>query len=424
MSQASEFLKKHGMSPELVDPVFYADKMLEDMKAGLRGEKSFMPMIPTYIKADGKILKNQPVIVIDAGGTNFRCALAEFTEEGCVLSDVEKYKMPGIDRSATWEEFIAFCAERILPLADKTDTVGFCFSYNVEITPEIDGRVNRIDKEVVILGCEGKFVGRSLSEELAKRGFPGKRVFVLNDTVAALLGASYKLDKSKYSGFIGQICGTGANTCCALPYNRIEKVERNDEVSILINLESGLYAGITQGDFDVVLDDNSNNPGEKIMEKLVSGVYLGELGRLCLLAAAEEGYLSEKAGRKIRALEHVDTSVLDAWASERELDRVCESEEDRSFVVELSIALFDRSARCMCANLIGLMLLMESGKDREKPVCVCAEGSLVDKSRYFRPFLEKYLKEYAEEKLGLYSQLHIGYETTLPGSAAAALLNL
>lgn len=411
------------MSPELVDPVFYAEKMREDMESGLRGEKSFMPMIPTYIRTDGQIVKNRPVIVIDAGGTNFRCGLAEFTEEGCILSEVEKHKMPGIDKSVTWEEFISFCADMILPLTDKTDIIGFCFSYNAEITPDIDGKVIRIDKEVVIKGCEGKFVGRSLSEELAKRGIPGKRVFVLNDTVAALLGASYKLDKSEYSGFIGQICGTGANTCCVLPYNRIGKIERNDDVSILVNLESGLYAGIPQGDFDTLLDDNSANSGEKIMEKLVSGAYLGELGRLCLSAAAEEGCLSESAGRRLQAMESVDTALLDAWASERELDMICETVEDREFVTELSIALFDRSARCMCANLIGIMLLMESRQDASRPVCICAEGSLVDKSRYFRPFLEKYLKEYAGEKLGFTYELHIGYETTLPGSAAAALLN-
>ena len=424
MTNAAEFLKKHRMSPEQVNPAFYAGKMKEDMEAGLRGDKSFMPMIPTYIKTDGEIVKNRPVIVIDAGGTNFRCGLAEFTDEGCEVSGIEKYKMPGIDTPATWEEFISFIADKIQPFAEKTDTIGFCFSYNAEITPEIDGKVIRIDKEVVIKDCEGKLVGKTLSEELAGRGFPGKRVFVLNDTVAALLGASYKLDKSKYSGFIGQICGTGANTCCVLPYSRIEKLERTGDVSILINLESGLYAGFEQGDFDTVLDDNSINSGEKILEKMVSGVYLGELGRLCLVSAADEGYLSEEAGRRIKAMEHVETYVLDAWASERDLEMVCDTEEDREFVAELSTALFDRAARFICANLAGIMLLTGEGKDKNKPVCICAEGSLVDKSRYFRPFLEEHLKKYAEEELGLYSELHIGYETTLPGSAAAALLNI
>ncbi len=423
MNKAAEFLNKHHMSPELVDPIFYAKKMLEDMEAGLRGDKSFMPMIPTYIKAEGVIAKNRPVIVIDAGGTNFRCGIAEFTGEGCALTDVEKHRMPGIEKPATWEEFISFTADKIQRLADKTDLIAFCFSYNAEITPEIDGKVKRIDKEVIITDSAGKLVGKSLSDELERRGVPGKRVFVLNDTVAALLGASYNLDKSKYSGFIGQISGTGANTCCALPYGKIGKIGRNDDVSILINLESGLYAGIEQGDFDRILDRNSNNPNEKIMEKMVSGAYLGELGRLCLLSATEEGYLSDGACNKIKQLDHVDTSILDAWACENKLEMACDTEEDKKFVVEMSIALFDRSARCMCSNLAGIMLLTNCGKDKNKPVCICAEGSLVDKSRYFRPFLEAHLKKYAKDGLGLHSELHIGYETTLPGSAAAALLN-
>jgi hexokinase len=55
-------------------------------------------------------------------------------------------------------------------------------------------------------------------------------------------------------------------------------------------------------------------------------------------------------------------------------------------------------------------------------MCVCAEGSLVQKSRVYRPFLEKYLAEYTAA-LGKQIELRIGNESTLPGSAAAALLN-
>ena len=67
------------------------------------------------------------------------------------------------------------------------------------------------------------------------------------------------------------------------------------------------------------------------------------------------------------------------------------------------------------------MLLTGEGKD--KPVCVCAEGSLVQKSRLYRPCLEKLLREEVAEKLGRHAVLQVSYETTLGGSAAAALLN-
>ena len=74
----------------------------------------------------------------------------------------------------------------------------------------------------------------------------------------------------------------------------------------------------------------------------------------------------------------------------------------------------------MCINLIALTLLTGGGRD--KPVCILAEGSLVQKGRSYRPELEALLARYTAER-GLKLELHVTEETTLPGSAAAALLN-
>lgn len=421
--KALDFIARHGMAPERIDPAEYAEKMRAEMERGLAGEKSTLPMIPTYIKDGGVIAKGVPVAVIDAGGTNFRRGLVTFTDGGYTLEELGKYRMPGTDSPCTWEEFIVFTADKIMPLMDRTDLIGFCFSYNADITPDIDGLVRKIDKEVVVKGSTGKLVGSSLKAELERRGVSGKRVFILNDTVAALLGASSTIDKSAYSGFIGQISGTGTNTCCALPYKRIGKLGRDEDGSILINLESGMYGGMPAGDFDDILDRESHNPGEKYMEKLTAGVYLGELGRLMLNAAADEGLLSAASAEKVRALGKIDASYIDAWACGEKLELVSGNEEDGEFVKTVSLALFERSARCMCANLTAIMLLTGAGEHADKPVCVCAEGSLVDRSRYFRPMLEGFLKDYAGAKLGRYAVLRVGRETTLPGSAAAALLN-
>ena len=420
--KALEFMRRHGMTAA-IDPAEYAEKMRLDMERGLAGEKSAMPMIPTYIRFGGEIPRGVPAAVIDAGGTNFRSGLVTFTEDGYTLEDVTKQKMPGIEKPVTWDEFISFTADRIMPLMDRTQLIGFCFSYSADITPEIDGIVRRIDKEVVITGSSGRLIGASLVEELARRGVTGKRVFILNDTVAALLGSSCTLDKSAYSGFIGQISGTGTNTCCALPYRRIGKLGIDSGESILVNLESGLYDGMPQGEFDVILDRASHNAGEKIMEKLAAGVYLGELGRLMLCAAADEGLLSEGSARRVRALGRIDASVIDAWASGEQLELAADNAADGDFAQTISLELFRRSAKCMCANLTAIMLLTGAGGDALRPVCVCAEGSLVDRSRHFRPMLERYLQEYAAGRFGKHAVMRVSRETTLSGSAAAALLN-
>lgn len=422
-TKAYDFLARHGMLPERVDPAACAPQMAETLEYGLRVHGARVPMIPTYLTNDGAVAAGESAVVIDAGGTNFRCALVTFTGDGYRVDDTVKRPMPGIKSPATWEEFISFVADNITPLMDRADCIGFCFSYSADITPEIDGIVNCIDKEVVITGCEGKPVGASLIAELERRGIVGKRVVILNDTVAVLLGGSALEDKSRYSGFIGQVSGTGTNTCCTLPMNRIKKLNRDEAGSIIVNLESGMYDGIAAGDFDRALDAASNNPGSKQFEKLTAGVYLGELVRRMLNAAADEGLLSEKTAASVRRLAWIDSAVIDGWSAGEKLEEIAAEEEDADFIRTLSQAMFERSARCMCTNLAAIILLTGDGTHKDKPVFVCAEGSLVQHSRCYRSMLEELMEENITGKLGRYAVLKIQDGATMPGSAAAALLN-
>ena len=418
---ARDFLVRHGMDPERIDPDACIGAMRAQMESGLNGGPSSMEMIPTYLSNDGALPYGASAVVIDAGGTNFRCALVRFTEEGPVVSDMHKCRMPGVGESCSWEDFIRFTADRIQPLTEQADVIGFCFSYSAAITPERDGRVLCIDKEVVVTGCEGQLVGASLLAELKRRGVEGKHIVLLNDTVAVLLGGAVNLDKDAYSGFIGQVSGTGTNTCVSLPVSRIGKLGQRGGRGMIVKLESGEYDGIEGGEFDCALDAESHSPGTKRFEKLTAGVYLGQLARLMLRGAADEGLLSTDCAAHVRALPLIDSSVIDAWASGEGFSLLGGDEEDQAFAQEISLALFHRSARCMCVNLLALAELTEGGKDR--PICVLAEGSLVQKGRHYRPELERLLEKYGEQERGLKLELRVGEETTLPGSAAAAVLN-
>ena len=271
----------------------------------------------------------------------------------------------------------------------------------------MDGKVHRIDKEVVITGCEGQLVGASLLSELERRGITGKRVVILNDTVAVLLGGLAG-EQTEGGCAVGQVSGTGTNTCCALPVNRIGKLGRGDSRRMIVNLESGMYDGIPQGDFDREMDRASNNPGIKHFEKLTAGVYLGELCRRMLRAAAEEGELSPETAAKVNALGWIDSAVIDAWAMGEGLEQIAVGEADTAFVQTLCRSMFERSARCMCVNLAGIFLLCGEKQGR-----VCAEGSLVQKGRVYRPMLEALIHQEIEEKLGFQVRFAVGQETTL-----------
>ena len=423
LEQIKSFLTRHGLSPEGIDPVACSDKMLKHMEAGLRGEIIDMPMIPTYLRGTGVVPLHRNAIVIDAGGTNFRCALASFDEDGCHVQYLRKSRMPGTEAAVTWDAFISFVADSIMPFTSEADVIGFCFSYNADITPEMDGIVERIDKEVVITDCEGKRIGASLLAELEKRGVTGKRVVILNDTVAALLGASSTLDKEKYSDFIGMICGTGANTCANVSCDKISVLHSVSHDSMLINLESSSYSGLPAGDVDDTVDAESHVPGEKRMEKMCSGVYIGEVCHTAMKVAAAEELIPEALLAKMEKIESFNGSVVDSWACGDDPYQVFETSEQLAFAREVCLAIFERSARCMATNILSILRLNDSGRTPEKPACVCAEGSLVARSRYFLLFLQKSLNELRNAAEPRYVDVILGNDTTLPGSAVAVLLN-
>ena len=96
------------------------------------------------------------------------------------------------------------------PLADKSDRIGFCFSYPTEIFPDKDGRLLQFCKEVQAPEVIGQIIGKSLLEAL---GTPDKKIVLLNDTVATLLSGKSASFGRTYDSFMGYILGTGTNTC-------------------------------------------------------------------------------------------------------------------------------------------------------------------------------------------------------------------
>lgn len=94
--------------------------------------------------------------------------------------------------------------------------------------------------------------------------------------------------------------GTGSNACyvektdnatCAVPGQYDAK-----KPHMLINAEWGAFGerdtlDFVVTEFDRDIDDNSINKGKQIFEKMISGMYMGELARLALEKLTNEGLL-------------------------------------------------------------------------------------------------------------------------------------
>ncbi len=223
-----------------------------------------------------------------------------------------------------------------------------------------------------------------------------------------------------FASCFGQVSGTGTNTCAAVPGKKIEKIK--NAFDMIVNFECGSYEGLEQGLFDRQLDEMSHNPGKKHLEKMTAGVYLGELCHLALVRAAEDGLLSRECGKKIRALKTLNSAQADAFSCGEGINALTDNADDAAFIQELAGLLFRRSALLMCANLTAMAELTDAGK--KGTTAVFAEGSLVQYSHLYAPELKRLMKQHLQEELGRDVRLIIEEDTTLPGAAAAALLNL
>lgn len=421
-------LAELGVLPECINIEKTTSAFLSAMNRGLSGEDSSILMLPTYLSADGAAREGEPVAVIDAGGTNLRCALVSFSNGAMTVEGLERCRMPGTGGRVSWDEFISEISERALPLMGRTRKIGFCFSYPAEITPERDGRVIQFTKQVDVTGAKGKLAGACLCAELERHGISGARCVVLNDTAAALMGGSALLSHEKYDGFAGLIFGTGLNTCCSLPAERITKLRDKSDATMLINLESGGFLELPQGEIDLLLDGGTADPGEYIHEKMAAGAYLGELARLTLISLADSGEVSGKMGLSLEMAGHMDASDTDEFIRNPRgsgvLAAACEGDGDILAAEGVIHALAERAARLVSANLTALLRLTGRGRVPDRPACIVAEGSTFHKSKLLRPMLERQMAQYAGERLGLNWEIASVENINLAGSAYSALLNL
>lgn len=426
MRKAEDFLHNHRLKSSDIDMEDLVGVFTRDMIDGLEGRENALRMIPTFIEADNDFLKHIPVLAIDAGGTNFRAGLVSFNSSGeLITSEVVNYLMPGLDKEISAEEFFNTIAGYIRDLAEKTERIGFCFSYPSEILPSRDGRLIQFCKEVKAPGVVGQLIGKRLLETL---GSPSKKIVLLNDTVATLLaGKSASLSRS-YDSFIGFILGTGTNTCyIEKNFNINKKSDLDQNGSMIINIESGNFGKAPRSDLDIGFDNSTFDPGNYTFEKMFSGGYFGGLYLSVLKAAANEGVFSSDAIRNISYLLELSSGEANEFAIKGKqagnILSICFlHSEDLENAYSILDNLIDRAAKLVAANLASVVLKTGKGKSAEKPVLITVEGTTFYKLHRLRPRFEEYFHGYLNGDRKRFVEFTGIQQSSLIGAALAALI--
>lgn len=427
------FFSKYDMDAANVDFEQNCLTFVNEMQSGLDGASSLL-MIPTYIGAERELPLNESVIAIDAGGTNFRVAVIHFDENGkAVIEDFQNYPMPGTKGEISKEEFFETMADYIVPVLHRSSKISFCFSYPAEILPNRDGRLIKFSKEVKVRDVMGEILGENLMKVFKERGcMEEKSIIVLNDTVATLLAGKASSPGRVFDSYIGFILGTGTNICYAEKCTNIGKIPelRNNEGTMLINMESGAYGKAPRGVMDLELDRTTVNPGDFAFEKAISGAYQGALIKTVLKKAIQDEILTSAFAAAFEGVQSLASKEIDDflfWSyGSNTLAECCAAsgnEDDRIALYHLIDGVIERAAKYVAFSLTAVLEKTGKGRNPCAPACITADGSTFYKSKLFRTKLDHYIKTYTNEVKGIYCEFAKVDNGTLIGTAIAGLLN-
>lgn len=429
----AKFLGKHDMYHADIDMEGTCRAFLQEMDRGLAGRKGSLAMLPTYLDIERRIPRNKPVIVMDAGGTNFRVATVTFTPDGAaVVENFRVYPMPGIKKVVGKEEFFETMAGYVKNVLGESRNIGFCFSYPIEMFPSKDGRALYFSKEIKAPEAAGQMIGQNLNVAIHRMGRGGKKhVILLNDTVATLLAGRGSAVGRQYDSYIGFILGTGTNTSYVEQNSKITKAKDIDRrKSQIVNIESGGFGKAPRGDIDLDFDAASVSPGVNVFEKMISGAYLGPLCLKTAHAGARNGLFSRAAARGLRTLEEATTKDVSDFlmlpeTGDNPLTKALAGtrQDDVVTLYYLVDALVERAAKLTAINLSSAAIKCGKGQNPCRPVCIVAEGTTFYHLWSLKHKIEFYLTQYLTNKKGVHYDIICVDNATLIGAAIAGLTN-
>jgi len=302
-----------------------ASMLLNEFNEGLSRrthQEAKVKMWPTYVKdvpSGSGSFEEGKFLALDLGGTNFRVLLADINGKEFNMKH-ETFATPQEIMLGTGEmlfDHIAACMAKFLGeqgLLNCKLPLGFTFSFPCKQEGLNKARLVNWTKGFACSDVEGEDVVQLLKDALARRNDINIDVSaVVNDTTGTLMSCAFKNRECR----IGVIIGTGTNACYMEQLENVETVgEKFDPKRMIVNTEWGAFGDngvldFVRNQFDETVDDNSLNKGKQLFEKMISGMYMGELTRVVLAFLCKKGLLfNGVATEKLLQRNIIDTSFV------------------------------------------------------------------------------------------------------------------
>uniref|UniRef100_A0A1A7WR26 Hexokinase-2 n=1 Tax=Iconisemion striatum TaxID=60296 RepID=A0A1A7WR26_9TELE len=397
-------------------------RMTEGMVLGLSKqthEQTSVKMLPTYVRSTPDGTENGDFLALDLGGSSFRVLLVRLRSGKRHKVDMHQkiYTIPQETMQGTGEELFDHIVQCIadfleyMGMRGASLPLGFTFSFPCNQTKLDEGILLKWTKGFKASDCEGKDVVMLLKEAVRrKQEFDLNFVAVVNDTVGTMMTCGYEDPKCE----VGLIVGTGTNACYMEEMHNVELVEGNEGL-MCVNVEWGAFGDFGELDdfctqFDRAVDDCSNYPGKQRYEKMISGMYLGEIVRNVLIDFTAKGLLFRgKMSERLKSRGIFETKFLAQIESDRLAMRQVRSIlqhlgltgstcDDSVLVKEVCSVVARRAAQLCGAGLAAVVDRMRQNRNRNQlDITVGVDGTLYKMHPHFSSIMQETLQDLAPQ---------------------------
>ncbi|XP_070760238.1 hexokinase-2 isoform X2 [Enoplosus armatus] len=397
-------------------------RMSEEMVRGLSQqthEQASVKMLPTFVRSTPDGTEHGDYLALDLGGSSFRVLLVRVRSGKKHNVDMHHkiYSIPQETMQGTGEELFSHIVYSIadfleyMGMRGASLPLGFTFSFPCHQSKLDQGILLKWTKGFKASGCEGQDVVKLLKDAVRHRQeFDLNFVAVVNDTVGTMMTCGYEDPKCE----VGLIVGTGTNACYMEEMHNIELVEGGDG-RMCVNMEWGAFGDNGELDdfctqFDHIVDDCSNNPGKQRYEKMISGMYLGEIVRNVLLEFTDKGLLFRgKLSERLKTRGIFETKFL----SQIERDRLAMRQirsilqhlgltgstcDDSVLVKEVCSVVARRAAQLCGAGLAAVVDKIRQNRNlNQLSITVGVDGTLYKTHPHFSSIMQETLQDLAPQ---------------------------
>lgn len=346
--------------------------------------------LPVYLRSVPTGTEKGQFLAVDLGGTNCRICLVELHGDSTfAVAQTKSIVPPAVMVNRSYLPLFDFIAQRTAdflhahldPSHQLPYRLGFTFSFACEQTSLTTGRVLRWDKGWDIPDAVGRDPCVMLQEAIDRVGLPVQVTVLANDSVGTLLTRSY-ISGPKISTLGAVIFGTGTNAAYVEKLSNVRrlgfKTEADADGIMVINSEWGglddKMEVLPRTALDDELDAASGDPGSQMLEKRVSGRYLGELLRLAVVGLLQADAFTMTVDKSSELFQQggIDSSLLSqlAMTDTNEVDNTVQllqmtlsadnvSQADAQAIQLLARAIARRAARVAGASLAAMIIQSE-----------------------------------------------------------------